>query len=89
MAMTALSEPGLPRLKTVKEVAALLRVTEPTVYTLIKSGALPAITFTAAEIKKPRVSKKTGEPLPARSNVVRVLPDDLREFMNRHRSAGR
>jgi excisionase family DNA binding protein len=71
--MTAPIEPGLPILLTVKEVAGRLRVSPPTVYSLIKSGDLPAITFSTN----------------GRRGSVRVTVDDLKAFYAKHYGGGR
>jgi excisionase family DNA binding protein len=63
----------LPRVLTVAEVRKLLRCSGPTIYSLIRSGQLPAITFST--------NGKRG--------VVRVTEEDLREFIQRHRRAER
>lgn len=66
-------DPILPRVLTVKEAAAALRVSTPTVYSLVKSGDLPAIQF----------STRGGR------GVVRVAVDDLKTFLDQHRGATR
>ena len=63
----------LPDILTVREVAAKIRCSTPTIYALIKSGDLPAITF----------STRGGR------GVVRVTVDDLKSFIEQHRGAAR
>lgn len=66
--MTAPAVPELPRLMTIKEAASKLRISTPTVYSLVRSGDLPAITF----------STRGGR------GVVRVAENDLRLFIHAH-----
>ncbi len=59
---------ALPLIMTVKEVAAAFRVSTPTIYSLIRSGDLPAIVF----------STRAGR------GVVRVRAEDARAFLDRY-----
>jgi len=76
----------LPRLLTIREVAAALRFSPPTVYTLVRSGQLPSITITA--VPGTARESETGAPLPPRVGGVRVLEEDLAAFIKGHRSNG-
>ena len=69
---TSISFEDLPRILTVREAASRLRVSPPTVYTLIKNGDLPSIVF----------STRAGR------GVVRVAEEDLKAFIDRHRGKG-
>lgn len=62
----------LPRILTIREVAAAFRVSTPTVYSLIRSGDLPAITFSTRSTRGGR-------------GVVRVRQDDVKAFLDQHR----
>jgi len=62
----------LPRVLTVAEVKRHLHCSAPTVYALIRTGQLPAITFSTN----------------GRRGVVRVAEEDLKDFIQRHRSSG-
>ena len=60
---------GFDRIFTVAEVSKILRVSPPTIYTLIKSGDLGSITFSTV----------------AGRGVVRVSEGDLKAFIDGHR----
>lgn len=70
MTKAAPSVPGFDPIFTVAVVAGILHVSTPTVYSIIKSGDLPAITF----------STRGGR------GVVRVAAADLRQFIESHRT---
>jgi len=62
--------PDLPPIMVVPYVARVLNCSAPTVYTLVREGKLRSITFSTC-------GKQRG--------TVRVLAEDLRDFLLRHR----
>ena len=62
--------PGLPRILTIAEVSSYLRVSTPTVYSIIYSGDLHGFSFTGRDGRK----------------GVRVTEDDLKAFLEKRRA---